>query len=144
MPVLISRNGHEQTVNVTLAEATAERGPRGSRGTNDDEDSNDNATSSSALGITVSPVSPDSPRNGRSVDGDDVKVSGLLVNDVDPDGRAADAGIQPGDVIVEVNRQPVRTVEQLKSAVHTKSDKPLLFLVNRNGRDTFLSVRPNS
>ena len=64
------------------------------------------------------------------------------MQDVDPDGRAADAGIQPGDVIQEVNRQPVRTVEQLKSAVQTKSDKPLLFLVSRGGQDLFLTIRP--
>jgi len=32
----------------------------------------------------------------------------------------------------------------LKDAVRTKSDKPLLFLISRGGRDLFLTVRPNS
>ena len=36
---------------------------------------------------------------------------------VDPDGRAADAGIQAGDVIQEVNRQPVQSVDELRAAV---------------------------
>ena len=44
---------------------------------------------------------------------------GLVVEDVDPDGRAADAGMQPGDVIEEVNRQPVRTVDELRAAVRS-------------------------
>jgi serine protease Do len=152
-PVVINRDGREQTVNVTLAEATDARGPR--RGSDDGESTEDN--SGSALGLTVTPVSPDTPRRGgtdrmdrsdrssRSRGGDDdvnVNVSGLLVQDVDPDGRAADAGIQPGDVIVEVNRQPVRTVEQLKTAARAKSDKPMLFVINREGRDLFVTVKP--
>jgi len=82
-------------------------------------------------------------RGGRDGE-EEITVSGLLVQDVDPDGRAADAGIQPGDVIQEVNRQPVRTVEALKNAVGTKSNKPLLFLISRGGQDRFLTVRPNS
>ena len=32
---------------------------------------------------------------------------------MNPDGRAADAGIQAGDIILEVNRQPVQSVEDL-------------------------------
>jgi serine protease Do len=151
--VVINRDGREQTVNVTLAEATESRGPRG--GSDEGESTEDN--SGSALGLSVTPVSPDMPRrgsmdrmdrmdrSGRSRGGDeDVNVAGLLVQDVDPDGRAADAGIQPGDVIVEVNKQPVRTVEQLKTASRAKSDKPMLFLVNRDGRDLFLTVKPAS
>ena len=149
--VQIARDGREQTVNVTLAEATEPKGPRSRGGDNEEDSTTDN--SGSALGLAVTPVTPDMARqNDRGVrgargdrEGSDVTVSGLLVEQVDPDGRAADAGIQPGDVIQEVNRQPVRSVEQLKSAVRVKSDKPLLFLINRDGRDLFLTVRgPNS
>ena len=39
---------------------------------------------------------------------------GLVVEDVNPDGRAADAGLQAGDVIEEVNRQPVKSVDELQ------------------------------
>ena len=68
---------------------------------------------------------------------------GLLVQDVEPDGRAADAGIQPGDVIVEVNRKPVASVDDLRAAVRGAADRPLLLLVNREGQDLFLTVRPS-
>jgi serine protease Do len=143
--VLINRDGREQTVNVTLAEATEPRGPR-TRGGEGDDSTTDN--SGSALGLSVTPVTPDmARRSDRGVrgqrgdrEGGDITVAGLLVQDVDPDGRAADAGIQPGDVIQEVNRQPVRTVDELKGAVKVKSDKPLLFLISRDGRDVFLTV----
>ena len=65
------------------------------------------------------------------------------MQDVEPDGRAADAGIQPGDVIVEVNRQPVASVDELRAAVRSAPDRPLLLLVHRQGRDLFVTVRPS-
>ena len=64
------------------------------------------------------------------------------MEDVNPDGRAADAGVQKGDVIQSVNRKPVTTVEDLRSAVRGNSDKPLLVLINREGRDLFVTVKP--
>ena len=71
-------------------------------------------------------------------------AQGLFVQDVDPDGRAADAGIRAGDIIQEANRQPVKTVDDLRSAARHSSDKPLLLLVNREGRDIFVTVKPVS
>ncbi len=141
--VVIARDGHEQTVKVNLAEAQE---ARNGRSASSDDSTADN--SGAALGITVSPVSPDTPRRSergmRGERSERPNVSGLMVEDVDPNGRAADAGIQPGDVITEVNKQPVRTVEELKSAVHTKSDKPLLFLINRDGQNIFVTVKPSN
>ena len=61
---------------------------------------------------------------------------------MNPDGRAADAGIQPGDVIEEVNRQPVQSVDDLRAAVKNGGDKPVLLLVNRQGTQIFVTVRP--
>ena len=68
---------------------------------------------------------------------------GLLVQDVDPDGRAADAGIQSGDLIREVNRQPVQSVEELRAAVKRSSDRPALVLVQRGDRSLFVTVKPS-
>ena len=67
---------------------------------------------------------------------------GLVVQDVNPDGRAADAGIQTGDVIEQVNRQPVQSVDDLKAALRRSADKPVLLLVNRQGNEVFITVRP--
>ncbi len=69
-----------------------------------------------------------------------------LVQQVNPDGRAADAGIEAGDIILEVNRQPVQSVEDLRSAVKAAAEKPALLLVRRSAgdeaRDVFVTVRP--
>jgi hypothetical protein len=39
-----------------------------------------------------------------------------------------------------VNQQPVQTVEALRAAVHQASNRPLLMLVNRDGRALFLTA----
>jgi len=45
-----------------------------------------------------------------------------------------------------VNRQPVQSVEELRSAVRKAADKPTLLLVRRaadgDGHDLFVTVRP--
>jgi serine protease Do len=68
-------------------------------------------------------------------------LRGLLVQNVDPEGRAAGAGIQPGDVIVEVNRTPVATVEQLRAALASAANRPILLLVNRDGEHSYVTAR---
>src|SRR5204862_89401 len=74
-----------------------------------DSDSGDRT----ALGVTVAPLTPElAARLGASKD-----AHGLVVEDVNPDGRAADAGIRSGDVIEQVNRRPVESVDDLRSAI---------------------------
>jgi serine protease Do len=58
--------------------------------------------------------------------------AGVLVAGVQPDSPAADAGVRSGDVILEVNRHPVTSVEELKKEVGAEfDDKPLLLLLHR-------------
>jgi len=63
---------------------------------------------------------------------------GLMVEDVA--GPAARAGIQPGDVLLGINGQPARSVEQVRSIVgaHPKS---VALLIDRNGQKIFVPVR---
>ena len=56
--------------------------------------------------------------------------SGLIVTDVQSGGRAADAGIRPGDVISEVDGKPVTTSDALRAALKDGS-RPALLLVHR-------------
>jgi serine protease Do len=67
---------------------------------------------------------------------------GLVITQVNPDSRAADAGLQQGDIIQEVNRQPVQSVEDVRAAVRRTSDRPVLLLISREGRDLFVTVKP--
>jgi serine protease Do len=136
--VVVIRDGAEKHISVKLDEASAGRSARRDReGSKDGEpDSNDQA----ALGLSVEPLTPElASRLGVSK-----TAHGLVVDDVNPDGRAATAGIRQGDVIEEVNRQPVKTVEELRNAAHQTTDRPMLLLVNREGNEIFVTLRPSN
>ena len=88
--------------------------------------------------MTVEPLTPDlAARADLSRD-----TRGLLVRSVDPEGPAADAGLRAGDIIQEVNRQPVTTREQLRAALERSGTRPALMLVMREGQSVFVTVRP--
>jgi S1-C subfamily serine protease len=55
---------------------------------------------------------------------------------------ARDAGLQNGDVILEVNRQRIRNESDYRAAMEkTKPDQGVLFLVNRKGSMFFVSLK---
>ena len=126
------RDGSEKHLSVKLDEAHPEKSARRS----DDEPAGADQT---ALGVSVSPLTPELASQLRAPK----DAHGVVVEEVNPDGRAASAGIQSGDIIQEVNRQPVRSVDDLKAALKKSSDKPTLLLINRQGNDIFLTVRPS-
>jgi hypothetical protein len=47
---------------------------------------------------------------------------------------------ESGDLIEEVNRQPVQTVEELRAALKRPADKPVLLLVNRQRPNVFVTI----
>ena len=62
---------------------------------------------------------------------------GVVIENVVPDSPAADAGVQPGDIILQVNRVSVDSIEALKAEVgKAKADKPLLLLLRRADGNT--------
>jgi serine protease Do len=70
-------------------------------------------------------------------------VKGAAIANVRPGSPADDAGLQPGDVVVEVNRHPVTSAEQFASAVHASpAGKDLLLLVWSKGNDSYRVVHP--
>jgi Do/DeqQ family serine protease len=125
----IVRDGQERTLSVKLEEQQAPKSARA----NEPASADDKA----ALGVAVEPLTPEvaarlgAPRS----------MKGMVVRDVTPDGRAADAGIRAGDIILEVNRQAVESVEALRAAVRRQTDKPTLLLVHRDGSEMFVTVR---
>ena len=61
-------------------------------------------------------------------------MQGVAIEQVRPGSAAEDAGLQPGDVIQEVNRKPTGSAEQFVSAVHANPDgKDILLLVWSKG-----------
>jgi serine protease Do len=97
-----------------------------------------NAQPAGRLGVTLQPVNPQLARQFGTGD----EKEGLVVTDLDQAGAAADAGIARGDIILEVNRQPVTTPEAVESAIQAAGNRPVLLLVSRKGTTVFLTVRP--
>jgi Do/DeqQ family serine protease len=69
--------------------------------------------------------------------------AGVRVTDVADGSEAEDKDIQPGDVIEEVNRQPVKNAADFKAQVAKvrKADKPLVLIVNRNSSTRFETLK---
>jgi serine protease Do len=88
------------------------------------------------LGLSVQPLTAPMARElGLKV------KEGVLVRDVVEGGRAAEAGIRPGDVILEINRQPVRSVEDVRTRVDKLAkNETLVLLVNRDGHAMYVAV----
>ena len=89
-------------------------------------------------GLTVEPLTPELARRLEMAS----TTTGVVVSDVDPDGPGAEAGLQPGDVIVQVDRKAVKDAAQLRATLdQATSQRPALLLVRRqNGGSVFLTL----
>jgi len=125
VPMVVVRDGSEMRLNARIARLEDETPAKVA-----------DAQEKGQLGLSVQPITPPVARElGLKV------KEGVLVRDVVEGGRAAEAGIRPGDVIVEINRQPVRTVEDLKVRVDNQAkNEPMVLLVNRDGQALYLAV----
>jgi Do/DeqQ family serine protease len=126
----IARGGVNQQVHLKLGElgqtAEAEPGSGGGGG----------GAASATLGIGVVPLTPELANQLGLRRG----TQGLVVQSVDPNGPAAQVGLQAGDVIQEVNRQPVKSPEEMRSALQKSGNRPPLLLVNRGGQTQYVPV----
>ena len=68
-------------------------------------------------------------------------MQGVIITQVDPNGPAAELGLQPDDVILEVNHQPVKSATELQATLRKSGTGPALLLVNRNGRNIFVAIQ---
>ena len=68
---------------------------------------------------------------------------GVIVTVVTPGSPAAEAGIQPGDLVQSVNRQSVNSVDDFENAVRGTNDNKVLLLVRRGEYSQFIVVRFN-
>jgi serine protease Do len=69
-------------------------------------------------------------------------TDGVLVSDVTADGAAGEAGIRRGDVITEINRTPVNSVQDYdKVTSAAKKGTTVLFLVRRGGTTIYVAVK---
>ena len=116
----IWRDGSKQAMSVRIGELTEQVAESGESRPVDD----------AKLGLALRELSPE--EKSRL----DIDV-GLIVESAS--GPAAKAGIQRGDVILALNREPIKSVEQLKSLVK-KTDKTIALLIQRNDMRMYVPV----
>ena len=128
VPVEVVRDGKTKTIDVTirrLNDQTAEVNPEQEKG---------------EWGLALQNIRPQE-RGRMNLRGNE----GVLVQAVMPGSPAANAGVQAGDVILQVNHASVNSVEAVKrEAAKTKGDKPLLLLLRRqDGTTSFAALSRN-
>jgi serine protease Do len=122
VPVEVVRKGKTKTLDVTIAKLQ-----------DDSAKEDDDATPHQGKwGLALREVRPeDRERLGLN------KGEGVVVADVQADSPAAEAGVQPGDVILQVNQTPVNSPDEVKEqAAKVTGDKPLLLLLRRGEGDS--------
>lgn len=131
----IVRDNREQKIKATLGEFVAENAKTG-EGT----EGGQAGPASGKLGISVVPLTPDIAQQLRLLQ----STQGVVIDEIDPAGAAAAAGLSRGDVIEEVNRQPVKSAADLRAAIEKSGNKPALLLVNQRGNSVYVTVRPRA
>ena len=124
------RDHRQQTLEVKLGELPGER--TAAVGGSDDA-----GTGRSSLGLTVQPVTPDIARELELK-----QPTGVVVSRVEPSGPADTAGIERGDVIVEVDRKPVKSVEDFEKLTSQAAGRQVLLKLQRNGGSVFVALAP--
>jgi len=127
--IRVIREGHEKDLTVTIGEqpettkiAKAETGE----------------TDYAFAGVAVQDLDRDTAKE-LGVKG---KAQGVVVTAVEPDSGAEKAGVMRGDVIREINRQPVKSVKDFeKVSSGLKKGENVLILIDRRGNALFLSAK---
>jgi len=88
-------------------------------------------------GISVIALSPDISSQLNL----EAEVSGVVVAGVEPGSIAAEEGIKRGDLIEEINRQPLRSVSDFRKLANSLAPgETVLVLVNRSGKRFYLTI----
>lgn len=125
----IFRSGQEKTVDVTLGEypekGAAKAAPSG-----------EEPEAVALKGVQVQNLTPDVARQLNLPP----STTGVIVSQVDPNSAAAEAGLQRGDVIQEVNRKPVHNMEEYRAALAGLGNQSVLLLVNHGGTTLYVVI----
>jgi len=130
VPVKILRDGSTKSLEVKVKEMPGTE----NLAKNDDQNKNDD--NGTLNGVTVG----DLDSRARQQFDLPANVKGVVITAVQQDSAAAEAGLKPGDVIQEINRQPVKTAEEAVHLTEKTDTKRTLLRVWRNGGSRFVVV----
>jgi len=94
-------------------------------------------TIQSRIGVAAVELTPEIAQHLKVPD----DVKGVVVADVEEGGPAAEAGLQLGDVVQEVNHKPVHTVADFYSQLTAaRGSNPILLSLNRDGHTLYAAI----
>ena len=132
----IIRNGQPTTLRLTVGEFHAP----GQQMAENDGDGAGAGVQPGKLGLAVGDLTSNERQQLNVPD----SVHGAVIENVRPGSPADDAALQPGDVILQVNRKPTDSASQFVSQVHGSSSGDLLLLVWSKGNASYRTLSPNS
>ena len=138
VPVVVWRDGREQTVDVTVGELPAE--PQQAAASPSPSPQANRPTELSGLGLRVAPISPET-RERFSLKSDQ---RGVVIMEVAPDSPAAERELRPGDVIVEVQQERVATPQEVQAKLEQlrRQNRPsALLLIETAQGQRFVPLR---
>jgi serine protease Do len=131
VPIKVLRNRQERTLNVTIGELNLDQ-------EDEREASADDGAEGTGFGMALGNLTAERARRLGVPAG----TTGALVTDVDPDGGAARGGVQPGDIILEVNRQKISSVADARRLLQeVPAEGTAFLLIQRQGRQRFVTVQ---
>ncbi len=134
VPVQVIRNGETKTLEVTLKNAPNQKLASADRG-------DDNSASTDALvGVEVT----DLDQSTRSQVNVPDNVKGALIKDVRPNSPAFEAGLRPGDVITEINKQSVKNADDAVKLTEKPAGAQTLVKLWSHGGTRYLTVDENT
>ncbi|MBU0799924.1 MAG: DegQ family serine endoprotease [Alphaproteobacteria bacterium] len=93
-----------------------------------------------SVGMTVSPITPTDREQYQIAD----DLQGLVITKIEPQSEAAEKGLQPGNVVVEINQKPVTTPEDAASLIDKAAKagrSSVLLLINHQGDVRFVALK---
>ena len=133
----ILRNGEQKKVTMTVGERPTDEMLASGRGLAPPATTEklDNVLA----GLDVAPLT-DERRKQLNVSED---VAGVVVNEVEPGSAAESAGLQQGDIIHEVNREVVNSLDDYQRvAPMIKKEELVVLFLSRRGNNLFVAVNP--
>jgi serine protease Do len=123
----VSRNGSTKDINVKLGELPLSK--------QDAESKHEDASKDALEGVSVENLDAETAAQLQLPE----STKGVVVTGIDPASPKAESGLQKGDVIQEVNHQPIHNVSEFEQAMR-KGGGSALLLVNRGGTTLFIAA----
>jgi serine protease Do len=129
VPIVFYRDGQQQRVSATIEKLDLEKR---------DAPAQARPSDAPGIGLSLGTLTPEVASHLQLAPG----TEGAVVERVEPSTPAANAGLRPGDVILEINRHPVHTGDEAAQLLRSLNDSSDIFLLmTRQGVHLFVELK---